>query len=38
MSPTGLGPEKYYADEGQQYIQKTEPSSRQRGRTTNSGL
>jgi hypothetical protein len=30
----GLGPEKHYAGEGQQYIQKTDPASRQRGRPT----
>jgi hypothetical protein len=31
-SPKGLGPEKDYAGEGQQNTEKTEPSSRQRGR------
>jgi hypothetical protein len=30
-SPKGHGPEKYYAGEGQQHLQKTDPSSRQRG-------
>jgi hypothetical protein len=30
----GLGLEKYYAGESQQHIQKTDPSSRQRGRLT----
>jgi hypothetical protein len=29
----GLGSEKDYAGEGQQHIQKTDPSSRQRGRS-----
>jgi hypothetical protein len=29
-SPKGLGPEKDYAGEGQQHIQKTDPSSRQK--------
>jgi hypothetical protein len=33
-SPKGLGPEKDYAGEGQQHIQKTDLSSRQRGRPT----
>jgi hypothetical protein len=33
-SPKELGPEKDYAGEEQQHIQKTEPSSRQRGRST----
>jgi hypothetical protein len=28
----GLGPEKHYSGEGHQHIQKTDPSSRQRGR------
>jgi hypothetical protein len=32
MSLKGLGPEKDYADEGQQHIKKTDPSSRERGR------
>jgi hypothetical protein len=27
----GLGPEKDYAGEGQKHLQKTDPSSRQRG-------
>jgi hypothetical protein len=31
-SQKGLKPEKDYTDEGQQHIQKTNPSSRQRGR------
>jgi hypothetical protein len=31
-SPKGLGPEKDYVGEGQLHIQKTDPSSRQRGR------
>jgi hypothetical protein len=30
----GLGPEKDCAGKGQQHIQKTDPSSRQRGRPT----
>jgi hypothetical protein len=30
-SPKGIGPEKDCAGEGQQHIQKTDPSSRQRG-------
>jgi hypothetical protein len=30
----GLGPEKDCAGEGQQHIQKTDPSSSQRGRPT----
>jgi hypothetical protein len=30
-SPKGLGPEKDSAGKGQQHIQKTDPSSRQRG-------
>jgi hypothetical protein len=33
-SPEGLGPEKDYAGKSQQHIQKTDPSSRQRGRPT----
>jgi hypothetical protein len=33
-SPNGLEPEKECADNGQQHIQKTDPSSRQRGRHT----
>jgi hypothetical protein len=33
-SPKGLGPEKDYAGEVQQHIEKTDPSSRQRGRPT----
>jgi hypothetical protein len=36
MSLKGLGPEKEYAGEGQQHMQKTDPSSRQRGRPTKS--
>jgi hypothetical protein len=32
-SPKGLGPEKDCAGKGQQQIQKTDPSSRQRERT-----
>jgi hypothetical protein len=31
-SPTGLGPESDCAGEGQQQLQTTDPSSRQRGR------
>jgi hypothetical protein len=31
-SPRGLGPEEEYAGEGHQHIQKTDPSSSQRGR------
>jgi hypothetical protein len=31
----GLGPEKDCAGEGQQHVQKGDPSSRQRGRLTN---
>jgi hypothetical protein len=31
-SPKGLGPEKDCAGKGQKHIQKTDPSSRQRGR------
>jgi hypothetical protein len=31
-SPKGVGPEKDYAGEGQQHIQKTDSSYRQRGR------
>jgi hypothetical protein len=34
-SPRRLGPEKDYAGEVQQHMQKTDPSSRQRGRPTN---
>jgi hypothetical protein len=30
----GLGPEKDCASKGQQHVQKTDPSSRQRGRPT----
>jgi hypothetical protein len=30
-SPKGLGPEKYYAGEDRQHIQKTDPSYCQRG-------
>jgi hypothetical protein len=30
----GLGPEKVYAGWGEQHIQKTDPSSHQRGRST----
>jgi hypothetical protein len=30
-SPKGFGPEKDYIGEGQQHIQKTDPSSRQKG-------
>jgi hypothetical protein len=30
----GLGPEKYYGGEGQQHVEKTDLSSRQRGRLT----
>jgi hypothetical protein len=33
-SPKGLGPEKECAGKDQQHIQKTDPSSRQRGRPT----
>jgi hypothetical protein len=33
-SPKGLGPEKDCAGKGQRHLQKTDPSSRQRGRTT----
>jgi hypothetical protein len=33
-SPKGLGPKKDCAGKGQQHIQKTDPSSRQRGRLT----
>jgi hypothetical protein len=33
-SPKGLGPKKDYAGKSQQHIQKTDPSSRQRGRPT----
>jgi hypothetical protein len=32
--PKGLGPEKDCAGNGQQHIQKTDPTSRQRGRPT----
>jgi hypothetical protein len=32
-SPKGLGPEKDCAGKDQQHIQKTDPTSRQRGRT-----
>jgi hypothetical protein len=32
--PKGLGHEKDYAGDDQQHIQKTDPSSRQRGRPT----
>jgi hypothetical protein len=32
-STKGLGPEKDYAGEGQQYIQKADPSSRQKNKT-----
>jgi hypothetical protein len=34
MSPKGLGPEKDYAGEGQQHIQKTDQSFHQRGHPT----
>jgi hypothetical protein len=37
MSPNGFGPKKDYAGECQQHIQKTEPSSRQRGRPQKQG-
>jgi hypothetical protein len=33
-SPTGLGPENDYTSEGQQQLQITDPSSRQRERRT----
>jgi hypothetical protein len=33
-SPKGLGPDKDCSGTGQQHIQKTDPSSRQRGRPT----
>jgi hypothetical protein len=33
-SPTGLGPENDCAGEGQQQLQKTDPSSRQKERST----
>jgi hypothetical protein len=33
-SPKGLGPQNDCAGMGQQYIKKTDPSSRQRGRPT----
>jgi hypothetical protein len=33
-SPKGVGSDKDYAGEGQQHIQKTNPSSRQKGRHT----
>jgi hypothetical protein len=33
-SPKGLGPKEDYAGDDQQHIQKTDPSSRQSGRTT----
>jgi hypothetical protein len=33
-SPKGLGPEKVYAGDGQQRIEKTDPSSRQKWRLT----
>jgi hypothetical protein len=33
-SPKGLGPEKDCAGKGQQHVQKTDPSSHQRGRPT----
>jgi hypothetical protein len=33
-SPTVLGPENYCSGEGQQQLQTTDPSSRQRGRPT----
>jgi hypothetical protein len=33
-SPMGLERKKDYADKGQQHIQKTDPSSRHRGRPT----
>jgi hypothetical protein len=32
--PKGLGPEKNYAGEDEQHTQKTDPSSRRRGRRT----
>jgi hypothetical protein len=35
-SPNGLGPEKDCAGKGQRHIQKTDPSSHQRGRPTES--
>jgi hypothetical protein len=35
-SPKGLGPQKDCAGKGQRHIQKTDPSSRQRGRPTES--
>jgi hypothetical protein len=34
MSPAGLGPENDCSVEGQQQLQTTDPSSRQRGRPT----
>jgi hypothetical protein len=37
-SSKGLGPEKDYAGEGQQHLQKTDPSSRQRGHPKNTSL
>jgi hypothetical protein len=33
-SPKGVGPDKDYAGEDQQHIQNTDPSPRQRGRST----
>jgi hypothetical protein len=41
MSPTGLGSENEYPGEGQQQLQMTDPSSRQRGcyiRTMTAGV